>query len=59
MRYGYRRIHILLRRRRGEITVAMISGLASNLVPSNVKEFGAANPRVKLNLALFNTGAEI
>lgn len=59
MRYGYRRIHILLRRRRGEITVAMISGLASNLVPSNVKEFGAANPRVKLNLTLFNTGAEI
>jgi DNA-binding transcriptional LysR family regulator len=45
--------------RRGEITVAMMSGLASNLVPSTVKEFRAANPRVKLNLTLFNTGAEI
>jgi DNA-binding transcriptional LysR family regulator len=45
--------------RRGEITVAMMSGLASNLVPNQVKEFRAANPRVKLNLTLFNTGAEI
>ncbi|MBR0784853.1 LysR family transcriptional regulator [Bradyrhizobium iriomotense] len=45
--------------RRGEITLAMMSGLASNLVPNKVKEFRAANPRVKLNLTLFNTGAEI
>src|SRR5581483_1190173 len=45
--------------RRGEITVAMMSGLASNLVPGTVKEFRAGNPRVKLNLTLFNTGAEI
>ncbi|WP_420967565.1 LysR family transcriptional regulator [Bradyrhizobium sp. B120] len=45
--------------RRGEITVAMMSGLASNLVPGTVKEFRLANPRVKLNLTLFNTGAEI
>ena len=45
--------------RRGEITVAMMSGLASNLVPGTVKEFRVGNPRVKLSLTLFNTGAEI
>jgi DNA-binding transcriptional LysR family regulator len=45
--------------RRGEITVAMMSGLASNLVPGTVKEFRVANPRVKLNLTLLNTGVEI
>src|SRR6201987_1570215 len=44
---------------RGEITVAMMSGLSSNLVPGTVKEFRVANPRVKLNLTLFNNGAEI
>jgi hypothetical protein len=35
------------------------AGLASNLVPSTVKEFRVANPRVKLSLTLFNTGEEI
>jgi DNA-binding transcriptional LysR family regulator len=45
--------------RRGEITIAMMSGLASNLVPGTVKEFRLANPRVKLALTLFNTGGEI
>jgi DNA-binding transcriptional LysR family regulator len=45
--------------RRGEITIAMMSGLASNLVPGTVKEFRLANPRVKLTLTLFNTGEEI
>jgi DNA-binding transcriptional LysR family regulator len=45
--------------RRGEITMAMMSGLASNLVPGTVKAFRLANPRVKLNLTLFNTGEEI
>jgi DNA-binding transcriptional LysR family regulator len=45
--------------RRGEITMAMMSGLASNLVPGTVKAFRVANPRVKLNLTLFNTGEEI
>ena len=45
--------------RRGEITVAMMSGLASNLVPGTVTEFRMANPRVKLSLTLYNTGAEI
>jgi DNA-binding transcriptional LysR family regulator len=45
--------------RRGEITVAMMSGLASNLVPGTVKQFRLSNPRVKLSLTLFNTGEEI
>jgi DNA-binding transcriptional LysR family regulator len=45
--------------RRGEITVAMMSGLASNLVPGTVMEFRAANPRVKLMLTLLTTGQEI
>jgi DNA-binding transcriptional LysR family regulator len=45
--------------RRGEITVAMMSGLASNLVPGTAKQFRLANPRVKLILTLFNTGEEI
>jgi DNA-binding transcriptional LysR family regulator len=45
--------------RRGEITVAMMSGLASNLVPGTVKQFRLANPRVKLILTLFTTGEEI
>src|SRR5258707_66328 len=45
--------------RRGEITLAMMSGLASNLVPGTVKQFRLANPRVKLILTLFTTGDEI
>lgn len=45
--------------RRGEITVAMMSGLASNLVPGTVKEFRLTNRRVKLVLTLFTTGEEI
>jgi DNA-binding transcriptional LysR family regulator len=45
--------------RRGEITVAMMSGLASNLVPGTVKQFRVANPLVKLILTLFTTGDEI
>ena len=45
--------------RRGEITLAMMSGLASNLVPGTVKQFRLANPRVKLILTLFTTGKEI
>jgi DNA-binding transcriptional LysR family regulator len=45
--------------RRGEITLAMMSGLASNLVPGTVKQFRLANPRVKLVLTLFTTGEEI
>jgi DNA-binding transcriptional LysR family regulator len=45
--------------RRGEISVAMMSGLASNLVPGTAKQFRLANPRVKLMLTLYNTGEEI
>lgn len=45
--------------RRGEITLAMMSGLASNLVPGTVKQFRLANPRVKLILTLLTTGEEI
>jgi DNA-binding transcriptional LysR family regulator len=45
--------------RRGEITVAMMSGLASNLVPGTVKQFRAANPRVVLHLTLLTTGEDI
>ena len=45
--------------RRGEITVAMMSGLASNLVPGTVKQFRLANPRVKLVLTLLTTGEDI
>jgi DNA-binding transcriptional LysR family regulator len=45
--------------RRGEISVAMMSGLASNLVPGTAKQFRLANPRVKLILTLYNTGEEI
>jgi DNA-binding transcriptional LysR family regulator len=45
--------------RRGEITVAMMSGLASNLVPGTVKQFRAVNPRVRLYLTLLTTGEDI
>jgi DNA-binding transcriptional LysR family regulator len=45
--------------RRGEITLAMMSGLASNLVPGTVKHFRSANPRVKLVLTLLATGDAI
>jgi DNA-binding transcriptional LysR family regulator len=45
--------------RRGEISVAMMSGLASNLVPGTAKQFRLANPRVKMILTLYNTGEEI
>ncbi|WP_295853645.1 LysR family transcriptional regulator [Tardiphaga sp.] len=45
--------------RRGEITLAMMSGLASNLVPGTVKQFRTANPRVKLVLTLLATGEAI
>ncbi|MEW6645497.1 MAG: LysR family transcriptional regulator [Pseudomonadota bacterium] len=45
--------------RRGEITVAMMSGLASNLVPGTVKQFRVTNPRVRLTLTLLTTGEDI
>ncbi|MDN5680701.1 MAG: LysR family transcriptional regulator, partial [Ewingella sp.] len=36
--------------RRGEVTVAMMSGLAANLLPRLASEFRRAHPRVKLIL---------
>ena len=45
--------------RRGEITVALMSGLAGNLVPRALTEFRQSNPRVKLHLNLLTTGEAI
>lgn len=45
--------------RRGEITVAVMSGLAANLVPRAVAHFQKRNPRVKLQLRLLPTGDDI
>lgn len=42
--------------RRGEVTVAMMSGLAANLIPLTAAEFRRANPRVKLHLQQLTTG---
>ena len=45
--------------RRGEITVALMSGLAGNLMPRVLTEFRQTNPRVKLHLNLLTTGEAI
>ncbi|WP_416261175.1 LysR family transcriptional regulator [Gibbsiella quercinecans] len=45
--------------RRGEVTVAMMSGLAANLVPRTAAEFRRANLRVKLVLRQMTTGEDI
>ena len=45
--------------RRGEISIALMSGLAGNLVPRAVVEFRRRNPRVKLDLTLMSTGEAI
>jgi DNA-binding transcriptional LysR family regulator len=45
--------------RRGEFTVAIMSGLAANLVPRVVAEFRQANPRTRIMLRLLATGDEI
>ncbi|RWR02478.1 LysR family transcriptional regulator [[Pantoea] beijingensis] len=45
--------------RRGEVTVAMMSGLAANLIPRTAAEFRRANPRVKLILRQMTTGEDI
>lgn len=44
---------------RGEITVALMSGLAGNLVPQALTEFRQSNPRVKIYLSLLTTGEAI
>ncbi len=45
--------------RRGEVTIAMMSGLAANLIPRMASEFRRANPRVKLILRQLTDGDEI
>lgn len=45
--------------RRGEITLALMSGLAANLVPRAAEDFRRTNPRLKLNFRLLATGDEI
>lgn len=45
--------------RRGEVAVAMMSGLAANLIPRTAAEFRRANPRVKLHLRQMTTGEDI
>ena len=45
--------------RRGEVTIAMMSGLAANLIPRMASEFRRANPRVKLILRQLTNGDEI
>ena len=45
--------------RRGEITVALMSGLAGNLVPRALTDFRKSNPRVRLHLTLLTTGEAI
>ncbi|ATF94283.1 Cyn operon transcriptional activator [Cedecea neteri] len=45
--------------RRGEVTVAMMSGLAANLIPRAAADFRRANPRVKLRLQQMTRGEDI
>ncbi|EIC82464.1 LysR family transcriptional regulator [Serratia sp. M24T3] len=45
--------------RRGEVTIAMMSGLAANLIPRMASEFRRANPRVKLILRQLTDGDDI
>ncbi|MFB5744469.1 LysR family transcriptional regulator [Cedecea sp. P7760] len=45
--------------RRGEVTVAMMSGLAANLIPRAAADFRRANPRVKLHLQQMTRGEDI
>ena len=45
--------------RRGEISIALMSGLAGNLVPRALVQFRRNHPRVKLELMLLPTGDAI
>ena len=54
-----RRIEELKGLRRGEITLAIMSGLAANMVPRIAVDFRRNSPRVKLTLRLLPTGHEI
>lgn len=44
---------------RGEITIAVMSGLAGNMLPRGVAEFRRAHPHIKLTLRLLTTGEDI
>ena len=54
-----RRIEELKGLRRGEITLAIMSGLAANMVPRIAVDFRRNSPRVKLTLRLLPTGTDI
>jgi DNA-binding transcriptional LysR family regulator len=45
--------------RRGEVVLAMMSGLAANIVPRTALQFRRSNPRVTINLQLRTTGDAI
>lgn len=45
--------------RRGEVSIAIMSGLASNLVPMVIGDFRRINPRVKVSVQLLSTGPAI
>lgn len=44
---------------RGEITIAIMSGLAGNLLPRAVAEFRRAHPYIRLTVRLLTTGEDI
>lgn len=54
-----RRIEELKGLRRGEITLAIMSGLAANMVPRLAADFRRNSPRVKLTMRLLPSGADI
>lgn len=45
--------------RRGEVSIALMSGLAANIVPRAVVQFRNANPRVNVHLRVMTTGENI
>lgn len=44
---------------RGEITIAIMSGLAGNLLPRAVADFRRAHPHIRLTVRLLTTGEDI
>lgn len=45
--------------RRGEVSIAIMSGLASNLLPLAISDFRRIHPRVKVSVQLLTTGPAI
>lgn len=45
--------------RRGEVTIAIMSGLASNVLPLTIADFRRIHPRVKVRVQLLSTGPAI